>query len=86
MIVSAGVVKAFDHRNLDSTTLGGLLQSINYMPSASGGSWTLGTLVMNNFPQVSEIQDQRKLWNLTAESAFLDCFGRLWQSYHQSCR
>ncbi|KAE8169854.1 lysophospholipase [Yarrowia lipolytica] len=53
MIVSAGVVKAFDHRNLDSTTLGGLLQSINYMPSASGGSWTLGTLVMNNFPQIN---------------------------------
>lgn len=64
MMVSAGVVKAMDGRNQDAKTLGGLLQAVNYMSSASGGSWLLATLAMNNMPQISDVQSHKKLWNL----------------------
>lgn len=64
MVVSAGAVAAMDARNPDAKTLGGLLQATNYMSSASGGSWLMGTLAMNNMPQVSEILGNQRLWQL----------------------
>lgn len=63
----AGALKAFDSRTDNSTTsghLGGLLQSATYLSGLSGGGWLVGSLYVNNFTSVSEIQadDTGSLW------------------------
>ena len=56
----AGALQAFDSRTIDSTKaghLGGLLQSATYLAGLSGGAWLVGSIYMNNFTTVSELQD-----------------------------
>lgn len=70
MLLGAGVVKAFDNRTSDATgkgQLGGLLQSTNYVAGLSGGSWTVGSIFMNNFTTVEDLQsgDSGHLWELS---------------------
>ncbi|KAJ5359615.1 uncharacterized protein N7496_012028 [Penicillium cataractarum] len=63
-----GTIKAFDERTEGSTAkgqLGGLLQSSTYFSALSGGSWALGSIYINNFTTVSNLQEN--LWNFTNE-------------------
>lgn len=56
----AGAIKAFDSRADNATTsghLGGLLQSSTYVSGLSGGSWLLGSIYINNFTTIDQLQD-----------------------------
>ncbi|KAJ5095985.1 hypothetical protein NUU61_005341 [Penicillium alfredii] len=58
----AGAVKAFDSRTENSTAkghLGGLLQSATYISGLSGGSWLLGSIYINNFTTISDLQTHK---------------------------
>ncbi|KAJ6079178.1 hypothetical protein N7467_008931 [Penicillium canescens] len=55
----AGAVKAFDSRTENASTsghLGGLLQSSTYIAGLSGGSWLLGSIYINNFSTIANLQ------------------------------
>jgi lysophospholipase len=67
MLSGAGAVKAMDIRTPGTTApgqLGGLLQSATYMAGLSGGSWLLGSVVLNNFTTIHDLQHSERLWNL----------------------
>ncbi|KAJ5429958.1 Acyl transferase/acyl hydrolase/lysophospholipase [Penicillium cf. griseofulvum] len=58
----AGAVKAFDSRTYNSTAtghLGGLLQSATYISGLSGGSWLLGSIYINNFTTIDQLQTHK---------------------------
>lgn len=55
----AGAIKAFDSRTENATAsghLGGLLQSATYVSGLSGGSWLLGSIFINNFTTIDQLQ------------------------------
>ncbi|PWY86047.1 hypothetical protein BO70DRAFT_360860 [Aspergillus heteromorphus CBS 117.55] len=55
----AGAIKAFDSRTANSTSdgqLGGLLQSATYLAGLSGGGWLVGSIYINNFSTISNLQ------------------------------
>jgi lysophospholipase len=59
MLNGAGALAAFDNRSPNSTNaghLGGLLQSSTYIAGLSGGSWLLGSIYINNFTTVQDLQ------------------------------
>ncbi|KAJ5280828.1 hypothetical protein N7478_006200 [Penicillium angulare] len=59
MLNAAGAVKAFDSRVENATTkghLGGILQSATYVAGLSGGSWLVGSIFINNFTSVADLQ------------------------------
>lgn len=63
-----GAIKAFDERTEGTTAkgqLGGLLQSSTYFAALSGGSWALGSIYINNFTTVSNLQEN--LWDFNSE-------------------
>ncbi|PYI00046.1 lysophospholipase 1 [Aspergillus ellipticus CBS 707.79] len=63
-----GAIKAFDERTEGSTAqgqLGGLLQSATYFAALSGGSWALGSIYINNFTTVSNLQEN--LWDFNSD-------------------
>ena len=67
MLNGAGVFKAFDSRTPGSvrpTHMGGLVQAATYIAGLSGGSWMLGSIVVNNFTTVQSLQDSEDLWDL----------------------
>lgn len=69
MLNGAGVVKAFDSRTENSTAtghLGGLLQSATYFSGLSGGGWLLGSIFINNFTSISDLQtyEDGSVWQL----------------------
>ena len=67
MLSGAGAVKAMDSRSPGSTgsgQLGGLLQSATYFAGLSGGSWLLGSLILNNFTTIDALQRSEDLWDL----------------------
>ncbi|KAI5961475.1 hypothetical protein KGF57_001712 [Candida theae] len=73
MLAGAGSVLALDDRFEDSNTnaLGGLLQSSTYLVGLSGGSWLVGTLVLNNWISVENILNgSSQIWDL--ETSILD--------------
>jgi lysophospholipase len=58
----AGALKALDSRTSGTTQmggLGGLLQSATYLSGLSGGSWLLGSIYINNFTTVSDLQARK---------------------------
>lgn len=81
MLAGAGQLAALDNRTEDANELGlgGILQSANYLSALSGGSWLVGSLVMEEFPSVEEvvIDNPYDLWNLTETRQLLNTDG-LW--------
>ncbi|PYH98100.1 hypothetical protein BO71DRAFT_395575 [Aspergillus ellipticus CBS 707.79] len=62
----AGGLKAFDSRTENATNagqLGGLLQSATYVAGLSGGSWLVGSMFVNNFSSIGELQASEKVWH-----------------------
>jgi lysophospholipase len=71
MLSGAGQMAALDNRTTfkdGQTGLGGVLQSANYISALSGGSWVLGSAVMNDWESIEDIvlDGSQDLWNLTA--------------------
>ncbi|EEH18113.1 hypothetical protein PABG_00676 [Paracoccidioides brasiliensis Pb03] len=69
-----GALKAFDSRTVNSTSpgrLGGLLQSATYLAGLSGGGWLVGSLYLNNFTTVSQLEadEEGSVWEFS-ESIF----------------
>ncbi|GLA40746.1 lysophospholipase 1 [Aspergillus niger] len=61
----AGALKAFDSRSDNATNsgqLGGLLQAATYVSGLSGGSWLVGSMFVNNFSSIGELQASEKVW------------------------
>jgi len=62
----AGVIQSFDSRENNATAsghLGGLLQSATYLAGLSGGSWLVGSIMVNNFTTVSNLMsDSGSTW------------------------
>ena len=63
----AGVIKAFDNRTENATSsgqLGGLLQAATYVAGLSGGSWLVGSIYVNNFSTIADLQttDKGDIW------------------------
>lgn len=67
MLSGAGALAAWDIRT-DGTTkegnLGGILQSATYISGLSGGSWLLGSLMINNWTSVQESVNYPGIWQL----------------------
>ncbi|EAU36798.1 lysophospholipase precursor [Aspergillus terreus NIH2624] len=64
----AGAIKAFDSRTSNSTNtgqLGGLLQSATYLAGLSGGGWLVGSVYVNNFTTISDLQASDQVWDFT---------------------
>lgn len=63
LLNGAGALKAFDDRTPNTTTgkgqLGGLLQSSTYVAGLSGGSWLVGSVYMNNFSRIDDLQTHK---------------------------
>lgn len=64
MLVGAGVIAALDKRVDDSNKNGGFLQSADYLAGLSGGAWLVGSLALNDFPTVPELQASPDVWYL----------------------
>lgn len=67
MLCGAGELMALDNRTLalNKNGLGGLLQSSTYILGLSGGSWLLGTLVLNNWMSVEAVMSEDlNIWDL----------------------
>ncbi|RPA79481.1 hypothetical protein BJ508DRAFT_308402 [Ascobolus immersus RN42] len=76
MLNGGGVLKAFDERTTDAKKhVGGILQSATYIAGLSGGSWAIGSVVVNNFTKIEDIQKRDDVWDL--ETSILAPEGRL---------
>lgn len=67
MLCGAGELLALDDRydDLKKTGLGGLLQSTSYLGGLSGGSWMVGTLVLNDWMPVDKVMlPDSGIWDL----------------------
>ena len=62
-----------------SGSLGGILQSANYIGGLSGSSWLLGSLAMQGWPTVEEVvfENPHDVWNLTSSRQLVNQTG-LW--------
>ncbi|KAK2036509.1 lysophospholipase [Colletotrichum somersetense] len=61
----AGFLAAADSRTPGSTSaggIGGLLQSATYLSALSGGGWLVGSIFMNNFSSVVDLQQSSTVW------------------------
>lgn len=56
-LFSAGIMNAFDSRNISSVSAGtgGLLQALSYIVGESGGAWPIVSLLQANFPTIQEV-------------------------------
>ncbi|KAL4895291.1 lysophospholipase catalytic domain-containing protein [Aspergillus ambiguus] len=62
----AGAIKAFDNRTPNATNtgqLGGLLQSATYLSGLSGGGWLVGSVYINNFTTITDLQASDRVWD-----------------------
>lgn len=68
LLNGGGEFAAFDSRtpgSLAAGHVGGLLQSATYVAGLSGGSWLLGSVVINNFTTVQALQRSGDVWDFT---------------------
>ncbi|KAK9451588.1 lysophospholipase catalytic domain-containing protein [Limtongia smithiae] len=69
MLSGAGFMAAFDDRTpgaTDENHVGGLLQSATYMAGLSGGSWLVGSVAINNFPTIVDLQADEDVWDISS--------------------
>ena len=67
MINGAGQMLSLDDRFEPATKngLGGLLQSATYVVGLSGGSWLVGSVVLNNYTSIDSITSHGDTWDLS---------------------
>ncbi|KAI5781958.1 lysophospholipase [Geopyxis carbonaria] len=67
MLNGGGQLKGLDARTAGSEEaghMGGLLQSSTYIAGLSGGSWLVGSMILNNYTTIQALQDSKDLWDL----------------------
>lgn len=67
MFNGAGQLSALDNRTTGAHEhgLGGLLQSATYLTGLSGGSWLVGSLVLNNYTSVQDVLSGKvSIWDV----------------------
>jgi lysophospholipase len=67
MLAGAGQFAALDDRTPNSTNanqLGGLVQAATYLAGLSGGNWLVGSIVLNNFTTIPDLQGSSNIWDL----------------------
>lgn len=67
MLAGAGQFAALDSRTPNSTNihhLGGLVQASTYLAGLSGGNWLVGSIVLNNFTSIRDLQGSSTVWDL----------------------
>ncbi|KAK9472562.1 lysophospholipase catalytic domain-containing protein [Dipodascopsis tothii] len=82
MLQGAGVLAAADSRTPNSTVnggIGGLLQSSVYLAGLSGGNWLLGSVVINNFTTIRNLQGDPNVWDLE-HSIFNPGGWKIWET------
>ncbi|KAK6204442.1 phospholipase B [Scheffersomyces amazonensis] len=83
MLSNAGNLMGLDNRTTfpsdDGGSLGGILQSANYIGALSGGAWMLGSVILQDFAPVQEIlfENSETVWNLTSSRQLINTNG-LW--------
>lgn len=79
MLVGVGQLAALDNRTevTEGSSLGGIMQSANYISGLSGGSYLIGSLSLNNWPSVHQSVLENDLWNLTEANQLVNTNG-LW--------
>lgn len=68
MLAGAGELAALDERTDNSMKpggIGGILQSSTYIAGLSGGNWLVGSVALNNFSSVQDLQYDKNTWDLT---------------------
>lgn len=68
MLAGAGQFAALDNRTTNSTEpghMGGLVQASTYFAGLSGGNWLVGSIVINNFTSVQDLQASDDVWDLS---------------------
>ena len=66
MLAGAGSLKAIDARTPGTDgegQLGGLLQASTYLAGLSGGSWLVGSMIVNNYTTIGDLQASKDIWN-----------------------
>ncbi|ODQ67768.1 phospholipase B [Nadsonia fulvescens var. elongata DSM 6958] len=66
MLSGAGALAAIDDRVVNSTQpggLGGLLQASTYIAGLSGGSWLVGSFILNNYTSVPDMVAANDYWD-----------------------
>lgn len=66
LLTGAGIVRAFDGREDTHQPTSGLLQSLTYSSSLSGGAWLASSIGGNGFPKISTLQYD--LWRKAFQS------------------
>ncbi|KAK4941683.1 hypothetical protein LTR10_018422 [Elasticomyces elasticus] len=69
MLAGAGIIKGFDSREANKTGVSGIYQALTYHAGLSGGSWLLSSIIGNNCPTISSLQEN--LWETTIQSSLL---------------
>ncbi|GBL47878.1 hypothetical_protein [Candidozyma auris] len=69
MFVGAGELAAIDARSEDSP-VAGILQSSTYIAGLSGGAWLLGSVAVQDWPEVVTLRDS--MWNNTDANSIVD--------------
>jgi lysophospholipase len=69
MLSGAGVIKAFDGREVNKTAVSGLYQALTYEAGLSGGSWLLSSIAGNDYPTITQLQTM--LWEEGLEKSLL---------------
>lgn len=66
MLSGAGQLSALDNRTAGAFEkgLGGILDATTYIAGLSGGNWLVGTLSLNNWPEVEHIARRKNFWQL----------------------
>lgn len=67
MLAGAGQFAALDARTPNATEqghVGGLVQAATYLVGLSGGNWMVGSVVINNFTTIPELQHSSDVWDL----------------------
>lgn len=63
LMLSGGAIQALDNReNNKRSPLKGLLQASSHISAVSGGSWLVGSMYLNDFPTVTKLRDNGKIW------------------------
>lgn len=68
-LTGAGVIKAFDDREENRTAVSGLYQALTYEAGLSGGSWLLSSIIGNNWPTISYLQNT--LWETALQYSII---------------
>jgi lysophospholipase len=68
LLTGAGILRAFDGREDTHLATSGLLQSLTYSSSLSGGAWLTSSVGGNGFPTISSLQNG--LWKKAFQSPF----------------